>query len=58
MEREGETVVLSADEYDELLYRLDLLEGIAHGLADIARGDTIPHEQVMKELLAEFPAEE
>jgi uncharacterized protein (DUF433 family) len=50
----GETVVLDADEYDELLYRLDLLEDIAQGLADAAAGRTIPHDEVFDRLIAKY----
>ncbi len=51
---DGETVVLDADEYDELLYRLDFLGGIAEGLADAAAGRTTPHDEVFDRLVAKY----
>jgi predicted transcriptional regulator len=36
--------------YEEIQYRLGVLERIAIGLAEVDRGDVIPHEEVVKRM--------
>lgn len=48
------TVVLDAADYEEMLYRMDLLEGIAEGMGDAAAGRTVPHDEVMADLMARY----
>lgn len=52
---EGEpTVTLDSGEYDDLLYRLDLFEGIFESERDLDEGNGIPHEQAFAQLRARF----
>jgi predicted transcriptional regulator len=37
--------------WDDIMYELYVKQKIEEGLADIEAGNTIPHEQVMAELL-------
>lgn len=48
------TVTLNSSEYDDLLYRLDLFEGIFEAERDLDDGNGIPHEQVFAQLRAKF----
>jgi uncharacterized protein (DUF433 family)/predicted transcriptional regulator len=43
-------------ERERLAYRLDVIESIRDGLAQVAAGDVIPHEEVVARLRARFPA--
>jgi uncharacterized protein (DUF433 family) len=48
------TVTLEADEYDDLVYRLDLLEGIFDAERDLDEGNGIPHDEVFARLRSKF----
>ena len=48
------TVTLDSGEYDDLLYRLDLLEGIFEAERDLDEGNGIPHEEVFAQLRRKF----
>lgn len=48
------TVTLASGEYDDLLYRLDLFEGIFEAERDLDEGNGIPHEEVFAQLRARF----
>lgn len=48
------TVTLESSEYDDLLYRLDLLEGIFDAERDLDEGNGVPHEQVFAQLRSKF----
>ncbi|HEU0012732.1 MAG TPA: DUF433 domain-containing protein [Longimicrobium sp.] len=50
----ADAVTVEADEYDELLYRVDVLQGLVCGLGDLVHGRTTPHDQVAAELLAKY----
>jgi uncharacterized protein (DUF433 family) len=50
----GGTVTLESSEYDDLLYRLDLLEGIFEAERDLDEGNGIPHEEVFAQLRRNF----
>lgn len=55
-EREsGRTVVVDAEEYEDLLYTVDLLQGLHEAERELAEGRGIPHERVKAELLRKFP---
>jgi uncharacterized protein (DUF433 family) len=48
------TVTLASHEYDDLLYRLDLFEGIFEAERDLDEGHGIPHEAVFAQLRSKF----
>ena len=48
------TVVVDAEEYEDLLYTVDLLRGIHQADREVEAGIWIPHEQVMAELRAKY----
>jgi hypothetical protein len=48
------TVVLDLQEYEDLLYTIDLLKGILVAEREVREGGGIPHEQVMAELRAKY----
>ncbi|HST58504.1 MAG TPA: DUF433 domain-containing protein [Longimicrobium sp.] len=48
------TVTLESGEYDDLLYRLDLFEGIFEAERDLDEGNGIPHEAVFAQLRNKF----
>jgi uncharacterized protein (DUF433 family) len=48
------TVTLEADEYDDLLYRLDLFEGIFEAERELDEGHGVPNEQVFTHLRHKF----
>ena len=53
--RPGEdTVTLGSSEYDDLLYRLDLFEGIFEAERDLDEGHGIPHEEAFAQLRRKF----
>jgi uncharacterized protein (DUF433 family) len=52
--RRGATVTINAGEYDDLVYRVDLLEGIFEAERELDEGNGIPHEQVMATLRHKF----
>ncbi len=43
-------VLLSPDDYDELIYQKSLIESINRGLADVKNGDVYTTEDLRKEL--------
>jgi uncharacterized protein (DUF433 family)/predicted transcriptional regulator len=49
----GGTITLEAGEYEDLLSRLDLLEGLLEAERDLDNGFEIPHEQVFEDLRAD-----
>lgn len=53
-EAKGGTVTLESGEYDDLLYRLDLFEGIFEAERDLDEGHGIPHEAVIAQLRGKF----
>jgi uncharacterized protein (DUF433 family) len=52
----GGTVTLDAGEYGDVLYRLDLLEGIFDAERELDEGHGVPHEQVFASLRDKFGA--
>ena len=48
----GAAVLLDVGAYQELLEENDLLRDIQHGLADVAAGRTVPHDEARARLLA------
>jgi uncharacterized protein (DUF433 family) len=48
------TVTLESGEYDDLLYRLDLFEGIFEAERDLDEGNGVPHEAVFAQLRSKF----
>ena len=48
------TVTLASHEYDDLLYRLDLFEGIFEAERDLDEGHGIPHDAVFAQLRGKF----
>jgi antitoxin YefM len=50
----GVAVVLDVREFEGLLERMQLLDDLARGLADIADGNVIPHEEAMAQLRDEI----
>jgi antitoxin YefM len=46
----GAAVVMDVDVYERMLDEIDLLRDLAIAEAQIARGEGIPHEQVVAEL--------
>ena len=51
---EGGTVTLESGEYDDLLYRLDLFEGIFEAERDLDEGNGVPHEAVFAQFRSKF----
>jgi prevent-host-death family protein len=45
-------VVLDVDQYEALVDEVELLRDIRQGRAELARGEGIPHEEVVSELRA------
>ena len=45
-------IVLDVDEYESLVEELELVRDIRQAKAELARGEGIPHEQVVAELRA------
>ncbi|MDZ7723660.1 MAG: type II toxin-antitoxin system Phd/YefM family antitoxin [candidate division KSB1 bacterium] len=43
-------VLLSPDDYDELIYQKSLIESINRGLSDVKNGDVYTTEELRKEL--------
>ena len=43
-------VILSPDDYDELIYQKSLIESIHRGLSDIKKGDVFTTEELKAEL--------
>lgn len=56
--RNGRTaaMILSPEEYDRLQYESFVRTKLTHGLADVAAGRTISHEEVMAEVMVEADA--
>jgi uncharacterized protein (DUF433 family) len=52
--KRGATVTVNAGEYDDLLYRLDLFEGIFDAERDLDEGHGVPNEQVFADLRHKF----
>jgi uncharacterized protein (DUF433 family) len=50
----GATLAVPADEYHDLRYRVDLLEGIFEAERDLEQGNGIPHDEVVARLQARF----
>jgi uncharacterized protein (DUF433 family)/predicted transcriptional regulator len=50
VESRGRTVTIDAEEYEELLDRVELLEGICEGMLDVAAGRTVSHEEAVEYL--------
>lgn len=50
----GATVAVPADEYNDLRYRVDLLEGLFEAERDLEQGNGIPHDEVVARLRARF----
>lgn len=50
----GGTVTIQAREYDGLVYRLDLLEGIFEAERDLEQGQGIPHDELFAQLRGKF----
>lgn len=50
----GATVTVDAGEYDDLVYRVDLLQGIFEAEHELDEGRGIPHEQVFANLRRTF----
>jgi uncharacterized protein (DUF433 family) len=50
----GATVAVPADEYNDLRYRVDLLEGLYEAERDLEQGNGIPHDQVVARLRGRF----
>lgn len=48
------TVEVDAEEYEDLRYRLDLLQGTLNGMSDAEAGRTVPHDAAMAELLGRY----
>ncbi len=44
-------VLLGADEYEEMVYTVELLRSVQRGEAEIDAGRGVPHAEVMAELL-------
>jgi uncharacterized protein (DUF433 family) len=53
-EQRGVTIAVPANEYGDLLYRLDLLEGIFESERDLEQGPGIPHDEVFAQLRSRF----
>ena len=49
-------VVLDVDEYEALMEELEVIRDIRQAKAELARGEGIPHEQVVAELRALLPS--
>jgi len=47
-------VVISSESYQAMIDKMDLLEEIARGEADIAAGRTISHAELKKRIMARF----
>ncbi len=47
-------IEVDAEEYEDLKYRLDLLEGILRGVSDVEAGRTVPHDAAMADILARY----
>ena len=47
-------VLLDVGAYQALLEENDLLRDIQHGLADVAAGRTVPHDEARARLLAKY----
>ena len=43
-------VMLSVEEYQRLLSKIEELTAIGNGLADVLQGQTIPHKEVIRRL--------
>jgi prevent-host-death family protein len=50
----GAAVLLDVGAYQALLEENDLLRDIQHGLADVAAGRTVPHDEARARLLAKY----
>ena len=48
-------MVLDVDQYEALMGEVELIRDIKHAKAELARGEGIPHEQVVAELRALLP---
>lgn len=47
-------VVISSEIYQAMIEKLDLLEDIASGEADVAAGQVVPHAELKKRIMARF----
>ena len=47
-------VVISSESYQAMVEKMDLLEDITQGEADIAAGRTISHAELKKQIMARF----
>ena len=47
-------VVISSEIYQAMVEKLDLLEDIASGEADVAAGRVVPHAELKKRIMARF----
>lgn len=47
-------VLLDVEEYERLLDQIDVVRSVAEGLAEIQRGEAMPHEEVVARLASEF----
>lgn len=50
----GATIAVPADEYNDLRYRVDLLEGLFEAERDLEQGNGIPHDEVVARLRGRF----
>lgn len=48
-------VVLDVDEYEALIDEIEVIRGIRQAKAELARGEGIPHDDVVAELRARLP---
>ena len=49
----GRTVVLDAEDYEALLDRIVVLQGLCDAQVEVARGETVSHEEAVSFLLGE-----
>jgi PHD/YefM family antitoxin component YafN of YafNO toxin-antitoxin module len=52
--KDGDSVLLSKDKYDELLDKIETLQGISRGLKDLTEQRTFSHKNALKELSQHF----